>query len=104
MSADETEQIPATPGGVMMSVEDWQKIQESMLTYKAIEQKYLAMRGGVARRVVTTFIIADIILFAALWLGFFDWDEALAWALLAFAAQEVTLALITFLGSIFRAS
>lgn len=100
-----TEEMP-NPDNVIMSKEDWLKINDAMSTYRAIEQKWIASRGqaGLARRVFISFIIADVVLFAALWLGFYDWDEALAWAAITFAAQEAFMAVTTFLTSAFRAA
>lgn len=102
MATEDTEQTEATPDNVIMSKADYIKISEAMATYKEIEQRYLAMRSNVMRRVLTTFVLSDMILFFALWLGFFDWDEALAWTGLTFAAQEMVLALVTFLGATLR--
>lgn len=77
-----------------------------MATYRSIEQKWLASQGkaGTVGRVIISFIIADVVLFAALWLGFYDWDEALAWTGITFAAQEAFMAVTTFLTSAFRAA
>lgn len=93
------------PAGVIISREDWQQIQSSMATYKDIELKYIASRSqaGLPRRVLAAFILADCLLYFGLWLGFTGWQEAGAWAIMAFAAQEMLLALVTFLGATLRA-
>lgn len=97
MSADDTvvkDPSPVPEGTIMLSQEDYQRLSTAMIQYKEIEMKYLAMRNtrALARRVLATYVIADIVLFFALWLNWYDWEAALAWAAVAFAAEEALMA------------
>lgn len=99
MAAEETTEATEE---VTMTRDQYAQLAQAMQTYKQIELAYLKLRATHMRRVLITLTIANLLLFGGLVLAEVDWQMALSWTVIAFAAEEAFLALGTFVAGLFR--